>query len=86
MLIIMHIFCLNQIYISYIVHTIIWKDVTMNCYTNNDNCCNIKSIYCFGPTGPRGATGPTGPAGGPTWPAGLVGATGPLGLLELVGY
>lgn len=33
----------------------------MNCYNNNNDCCNIKPICCFGPTGPRGATGPTGP-------------------------
>ena len=41
----------------------------MNCYKNNNDCCNIKTICCFGPTGPAGppgldgATGPTGPAG-----------------------
>ena len=45
----------------------------MNCYRNNNDCCNIKTICCFGATGPRGATGPTGPAGGPTGPAGTSG-------------
>ena len=38
----------------------------MNFFRNNDDDCNLRTIYCFGPTGPRGATGPTGPAGGAT--------------------
>lgn len=29
----------------------------MNCYNNNNDCCNIKSICCFGPTGPAGSSG-----------------------------
>ena len=26
----------------------------MNCYNNNNDCCNIKPICYFGPTGPTG--------------------------------
>ena len=51
-------------------------------YFNNDNDCNVKTVFCFGPTGPRGATGPTGPGGGPT---GATGATGPTGATGATG-
>ena len=35
----------------------------MNCHKDNNECFNIKTICCIGPTGPRGATGPAGLAG-----------------------
>ena len=35
----------------------------MNCYNNDNDCCNIKTIYCFGANGPRGPTGPAGTSG-----------------------